>query len=214
MKKLVLLACLFSGLALEFASADVIYDNFGAGNAYETRRGYAIGLAENWEVGLRFDLSGGDYLLESIVVPIDYSAGTNQVTLRLYDSTNGFPGSIIEEATLSGLPEFGAENPLSTFLFSGKTILQDGQAYHLIANGANDSISSFSWKRNSIDDFGTVVGRSGGGSWNLSNDVPLPALRIHGTAIPEPCVLSLMILIVFIPVIRQRNSNSRVHNPK
>ena len=174
------------------ASAEVLFDNFGPGDSYNTSSGMTLGASGNWQQGNGFLIVGGSYYLDSIEAAIGFVNGQNDVTLMLYDDAGGLPGTPLEHIQLVGqMGGFGQNNPPLVFDFSGATLLQEGAMYYAVASVPVGSWSA--WNFNNQGDVGPRAQRQGdGGTWNVIQD-NRAAMRVNGT-IPGPGALALLAL--------------------
>lgn len=191
MKRIALLAVgmAFVGGA---ASADVLFNTFGTGDSYNTGSGATISagspIGTDWDQGFGFTVSGGDFFLDSLEFAMGFVAGTNSVTITVYDSMGGVPGSELESVVVSDFGSFGSSNPVSTANFSGTTVLEDGSEYFFVASSFADS-----WLAWNVNDQGFTgrVNRSDLGQWQVSGGTAVAA-RVNGSAVPAPGALALL----------------------
>ena len=175
------IAILSSLVISTVTSADIVFSNFGQNDSYNEFAGATIGGASRTEQGSLFTVTGQDYLLNSIEIPIFNFSGNNQVTLTLYTAIGNLPNTILEQSNGSAAPS----NSIVTFLFSGNTVLSENETYIVAANSINDGSSGHSWRLNNIGQTGPRPIRMNGGSWSAPSST-LPAFRVNGTAVPEP----------------------------
>lgn len=176
------------------ASADVIlFDNFGPGDAYDTSVGWTIGTDNDWQVGAGFVMSaGGDHLLNSVTASIRHIAGSNMVTLSVYDTIDGVPGSLLETSSATDLPPHdGTDAPPTVFDFSGTTALMDGATYWVIASTDGPGGSWLAWNWNPDHTLGLHGQRQGDGPWQVFN-FEQSVMRVQGSLIPAPGVLAML----------------------
>src|SRR5262249_48593365 len=77
--------------------ADVIYNNLGPGDTYQTGVGWTLGLPGTYQdVGNRFTPAGTSYTLDTIALALGYVTGTNAVDVALMTDAGGLPGLVIE----------------------------------------------------------------------------------------------------------------------
>ncbi len=190
-------AILISSILVVPATGDIIYNNLGPDDSYNTGTGWTIGSSANLEVGPELIIGGGqdvgvNFFLDSVDAAIGYSQGVNQIELSLFDSVDGLPGNVLETVVVTNLPIFGRGDPPTTFEFSGNTVLEAGTTYFLIASSVNDGNSSLAWNWNSTGDIGNTAARENSGPWNVFPDSTRAAFRVHGKMVPEPAALALL----------------------
>ena len=99
---------LVAAMALTSVSAaDVIFNNFGAGDTYVVGTGWTLSdgapLGVDNDQGDAFTVSGGNFFLDQIDVAIGLVTGINRIFLDLYDDAGGQPGSVLESAVIDGI---------------------------------------------------------------------------------------------------------------
>ncbi len=204
------------------AAGEVIFDNFNytPGEFMYGFLGYTISAndpfgAPDFAIGQTFVVSGGDYTFDRLIAPILYSefiGGVNAgLTLSLYtNSGDGLPGTLLEEATFSGMPEYSIDEPVVDFEFSGTTVLEDGARYWITATVPDDGdMYSFGWVWNFDDSLLAPYAVSEDrGPWQsgVNDDIYLPqaAFRVEGTLVPAPGVLSGLAAFGLIGTRRRR----------
>lgn len=195
MKKCTLIAVSAIALSLTTASlGDVLFDNFGFGDSYDTRAGYTLSegapINFDWDHGDAFTVGGGAFFLDSIDLAIGLLVGQNRIFVDVYTTVGGLPGVVIDAAVVDGqMGPFGNANPPIVALFAGSTILQDGEQYFIIASTDSDSLAAWNW--NILGDIGPHAFRQDLGDWSVSNDTR-GAFRVNGTLVPAPGVLALL----------------------
>jgi hypothetical protein len=174
------------------ASADVVFNNFGAGDAYNTGTGYTISagapINTDWDQGNSFVVTGDTYSLTSIEVAIGYVTGTNMVTFTLHEDNAGVPGNVLESFDFVNMGPFGNNNAPMEGASVANPTLQEGSTYWLIASSANNSW--LAWNLNSIGDTRPRAARQNLGPWGVNNDTSA-VFRINGV-VPAPGALALL----------------------
>ncbi len=222
MKSAVLATACGLGALAGNAVGEVIFDNFNytQGEFMYGFLGYSVNANDpngipDFAIGQTFVVSGGDYTFDNLIAPILYSefiGGINAgLTLSLYtNSGDGFPGTLLEEATFSGLPEYTIDEPVVNFEFSGTTVLEDGARYWITATVPDDgNFYSFGWVWNFDDSLlAPYVISEDGGPWQggVNNNIYLPqaAFRVEGTLVPAPGVLTGLAAFGLIGTRRRR----------
>src|SRR5256885_7603439 len=94
----ILTTALITPILPSSATADVIFDNLNNG-VYQNGAFY---FAENQRSGESYQTAqdfplASDYRLDSITIPLaTFDPNPNEVTITLYNSVNGLPGSVVE----------------------------------------------------------------------------------------------------------------------
>jgi hypothetical protein len=177
--------------------ADLIFNNFGPGDAYQRFQGQTVGFPPIYQdVGDRFVPTRFNYTLDRVVLPLGIFRGTNAVDVWFMTSVGGVPGSVLEAWHVTNLPRFGSNHP-PTFLDSvHHPLLREGVPYYVVASVPIGATTTAIWNSNSTGDTGPLAFRDHGGPWFVINDAfGRGALRVEGTvAIPEPGTLALFAL--------------------
>jgi MYXO-CTERM domain-containing protein len=175
------------------AQATVLFDNFGPGDTYDFGIGWTIGDTADWQLGAGFVMNaGGSYSLDSVTASIRHIAGPNFVTLSVYDTVGGLPGSLLETSSAMNLPAHdGTPAPPTVFAFSGSTVLQDGQTYWVIASTDGPAGAWLAWNWNIAHALGLHAQRQGAGPWQVFT-FEQSVLRVEGTLVPAPGALALL----------------------
>ncbi len=203
----------FAGIA----NGAVIYDNFDytpGATLYNEAISFIINGGDpvvNFGFGQSFVVNGGDFTLDSLAAPIlwaDDTLGINaQLTLSIYaDDGSQLPGNLLETITVSGLPALSGiiteplESLVTTFSFSGTTLLEEGMRYWILATVPDDgSAYNFSWQLNNDDLLESpITTQINGGPWQGGLDqngdpsflFTEAAFRLEGTLVPAPGVLA------------------------
>jgi hypothetical protein len=149
------------------ARADVIYDNFGPGDTYQTNIGWTIGGPPGtpfWEQGDPFTVSGS-WTLTQVTLAAGYVLGDNVYTVWLMDDNGGQPGNVIEEFDFAGLGPFGSFNPPLVAASALNPTLDDGATYWLVSTTSMGTWTA--WNLNNTGDVGAHAQRTDGGPWNI-----------------------------------------------
>jgi hypothetical protein len=173
------------------AHADVIYDNFGPGDQYQLFTGLAIGLVAGGrfqEQADAFVVTGGDYLLDTVVVAASRIAGPNVFDVLLTTDDNNQPGSVLEAFHFTDLGPFGQPNPPLVGTSELHPLLRDGEQYWLVFSTTPTAQMVANW---SVLGPSTIAFRTDGGRWFTIRDTP-GAARVTGSPVPEPGALVLV----------------------
>ena len=167
------------GAADPSARADVIYDNFGVGDTYNTGTGWTIGAPQGQsfqEIGCPFTVSG-TYTLNQVTVAAGFVTGANVYTVWLMDDAGGVPGNIIEEFDFADLGPFGQNNAPLVGVSALNPTLDDGSQYWLVCSTDPSTWSAWNW--NTTGDTGPFVFRQNGGDWIVASDIR-SVFRVEG----------------------------------
>ena len=173
-------------LAAPTARADVVYNNFGAGDSYQTGIGWTIGNPPGsgtfWEQGDPFVVSG-NYTLSQVTAAAGWVTGPNVYTLWLMNDAGGQPGSVIEEFDFANLGTFGGTNPNLVGVSQLNPKLGNGRTYWLVATTDMSTWSAWNW--NNTNDVGAHAQRTNGGAWIIVSN-SRGAYRIEGNPVGGP----------------------------
>jgi hypothetical protein len=193
-----LISLLLTTLALGSARADVIFDNFSAGNAHGTSvYPVAGGVAHSFGFGVL-----SNFTLDQIDLAIFLyqGFGPNAGVVEIRDDAGGKPGAILETWVVNGLlPEVVSGNasaltPPVSLLSLAHPTLTAGARYWVDAREAS---STGGWYDNSLgiglfDSFTS----NGGATWSAGPfQTDAGAMRVLGTvsSVPEPGTYALML---------------------
>ncbi len=174
MRRNLLMVVLSAGIATG-ASAQVVFDNFDAGDTYNTSSGWTVSgiysvVATDWDAANGF-ISSISGPIDTIDLAIGHVTGSNEFTLALYDDAGGQPGSLLwMSAPIVGqMGSFGSANPPVTVNVGGAVSINAGQLYWVVASSADDAW--LAWNLNSIGDLGPHRSSNDGGqTWAFGGD--------------------------------------------
>ena len=189
------IAALGLGLAcLPSARADVIFNDFGTGDAFQGGTGLTIAGAAS-TVGST-DIQGATFTagvtanLGEIDVAFFYAQGSGKFNLGLYaDDGQGAPGTLLESIQAIG-PAPAGLGELIAASSSLHPLLTAGTNYWLIAS-PSDPASWVGWNFNSAGATGTGYLNIDGDPFTLPDQV-LPTFRLIGASVPEPSSMALL----------------------
>ncbi|MEN6371593.1 MAG: PEP-CTERM sorting domain-containing protein [Armatimonadota bacterium] len=200
---------LFAGAA----NADVIYSNFnsGSGDLFDTSNANCAMVAPTQSIGMKFTVSGGDYYLSTIDLPLYYDLRgdpSHEITISIAsnsqrslgsDISYEVPGTILESMSLNEGAISGTH--LVTVNSSSNPLLKNGNTYWVVATGVAATGGQAYWNYNNIGAKGqayTGYTWTNEDSWNWYYNQPACAFRVSGVAaaVPEPS--SLMALFAGI----------------
>jgi hypothetical protein len=121
------------------------------------------------------------------------SSGVNEVKFSIMSDSGSFPGTILEDITISGQMT-GQNSSLVHGIAAGTTWLDSTQTYWLLARAPTTTPATFlQWYYNNRSPVVTndCYWRAGDvGTWALRTAIPAPAVSI--AVVPEPASLSLL----------------------
>jgi hypothetical protein len=183
------------------AFADVLFSNFGPGDAYDTTYGWTLSYGGPLggavhEDAAPFTVSGGDYYLDSAEVAVSRFWGPDLVHFNLHADDDGVPGVVLDSTSAPGVVEPGTIGPPMVADFGGDTLLEEGRTYW-IALRTDETDAHLSWAFNVIDDFGLRAWQLNNGPWNPALGIPgtdseRGVYRINGTLVPAPGAVLLL----------------------
>jgi hypothetical protein len=194
MLRLALAAALTLTLATA-AKADVIFSNFGAGDAFGNSgrilEGEDVNSTADVDQAASFSVGASSYMLTDVALGIFVrdtpSIGTGPLDILIAEDDGGVPGNVLR--TLAKNVNATGKQVLAA-ADDGSLMLNANSIYWVIADG-KDTFDG-SWNFNSIGDVGDTAGRTDNGPWNLRPDDDRYALRVEGRLVPEPATLSLL----------------------
>ena len=185
-----------AGTAMLFGQACAFdaFNNFGAGDTYDTTTGwnaYGGSTATPGRSACQFN-SATSGQLAVIRIACSWIDGFNQVDVRLYnDSGSNTLGTIQAAFTLGGLQGFGGSDPpRSIFNSDPSVLLTMGNNYWIeVAPGGADTRAVWNW--NSTGDFGgrRAFSSNNGLSYSYIDGSRRGAMRIETITVPEPATL-------------------------
>jgi hypothetical protein len=190
-------ACLSVLLAVATsARADIIvYNNFGAGDSYQTSVGWTVGndfSGDNIAIGETFTPSTTG-TLSRIVVALNYAFGTNAATISLQADAGGVPGAVLESFSVSNLPPLdGNYQTPTTVTDATNAALVAGTPYWVVASTTTDS--SLGWMLSDSATGSHATSFDGGATWSATTDSQA-AFRVTENvpqSVPEPSTFALL----------------------
>jgi hypothetical protein len=197
MRRVSLLAFAVVALCAGRSNGDVVFSNFGPGDAYDTTTSGGFGLVGAGIVMVPSSLGEAftptvDATFKAVELALGLKGGTNSVALTLSLDNGNAPGAALESFTLNNAL---SNTPGSSIVVANSTIhslLHAGQQYWITATGGSVDTAGV-WYLNSIVGMGQHYSQVG------SNDSTVTAIqgafRIDGTpvaAVPEPSSLALL----------------------
>ncbi|SPP99681.1 exported hypothetical protein [Candidatus Sulfobium mesophilum] len=218
-KRVVFLAILLLALlSTGVAQADILFNNFGAGDTYDTSFGWTVSgsTSQNpqFEPAMSFTPSTTAHL-SSIDFVTSMLSGTNEVMLSLVNDSGGAPlGLALESWTfINQMGTLGSNPSVLTADSVVHPLLDVGTTYWLVASPpVSDTWAG--WNFNSIGDTGTVLfsldGGAGWGTLGYTEPITRGVFRVNSTAVPEPSTFLLLGAgLAGVGLLRRRFKNSR-----
>jgi hypothetical protein len=143
-----------------------------------TISGPDAGLGGAYAVAVQFTPSS-DIKAKEIDAGIGLAAGTNGVTLGVYDDNGGVPGNKIDDGNATGLGAFGDCCTLATVKV--KASLKAGTPYWVVAIATGNTWAA--WAYNSTDEVDVLTAAyssDGGESWSPGIAVPAHSFQVLG----------------------------------
>jgi hypothetical protein len=175
--------------------ADVIFNNFGAGDSYGTHAGWTIGTAPGigtFVPSMAFTVpSGTNEKLSEIDFAAGLTSGTNSIDVSIRSDSGGTPGATLESWTVTGLGQFGNNNPPEVVSSVLHLTLLAGQQYWVTMT-PGDSTTDAAWNQNSTGDRGPIYITKDGSPVNTGTNIR-GVFRVLGTPtspVPEPATLA------------------------
>jgi hypothetical protein len=177
------------------AQADVIFNNFGAGDAFGNSgriiEGEDVNSIADVDQAASFAVGATSYMLTDVALGIFVretpNVGTGPLDILIAEDDGGVPGNVLrtlpKNVNATGKQVLAATD-------DGSLLLEANTVYWVIADG-KDTFDG-AWYFNSIGDIGDTAGRSDLNPWNLRPDDDRYALRVEGRPVPEPGALTLL----------------------
>jgi hypothetical protein len=211
--RLLLTALVLAALAAPQAHADVVFNNFGAADAYNPGA---------WEIRGLNNISRQDraksfvptqtYSLTTIELALYYETGDNRFTTLICADSGGQPGAVLGSATQPATAAPAFTSAIYASSFSGIT-LSSGTTYWVVLQALTPATGDggFWWGSSPTGDTGHSLYQadivSSTYAWTPQAGSSAPVVRVSGkliTSAPEPT--ALVLLCLGIPVfLRKRN---------
>jgi len=176
--------------------ADVVFNNFGAGDSFSANgklvQGESVGTIGNVDQAAAFTIGGPGAYLTGITLGIGVTdppnSGTGPLDVILAADAAGSPGAALRTLPLN----VNSTGDQAVSVSDGGTLLlAPGATYWVIADGKTTFDGA--WRYNDIGDTGPTAGRTNGGAWNTNAiDDQRYAFRVEGRLVPEPASILLL----------------------
>lgn len=198
--KVFLIFLVLSLLSTGVSQADILFNNFGPGDTYNTTlalrvAGGTSGAPSEQESAVGF-MPNATAQIGSIDFVASLFRGTNEITLSLVNNNQGVPDTVsstLESWTFTGqMGQFGTTAPILTADSILNPLLQAGTFYWLVMSPpVSDTWAE--WNVNSIGDIGPVsFSFDGGSTWSVGQPASRGVFRVNSTAVPEPSTILLL----------------------
>lgn len=181
--------------------ADVVFNNFGAGDSFagggRLVQGESVGTIGNVDQAAAFTVGGTGAFLTGITLGIGVTAppntGTGPLDIILAADAAGSPGAALRTLSLN---VNSTGNQVVSVSDDGTQLLAANTTYWVIADGKTTFDGG--WNFNNIGDVGLTAGRTNLGAWNLRPGDDRYVFRVEGRpAIPEPATIILVATALF-----------------
>lgn len=183
-------------VAISSLRADVIYTNFGAGDAYSAGTGLIVtNDGKAWSSAAIAFIPEANYVLTSIeFAATDLFLSGSGATLALFGDESGHPGGKpIESFEIERVGSFGDFAPVLSVKSALSPLLQANTVYWVGLNAPEGGL--IVWNQNSILAFGFSA-TDGAGNWSVV-DGAQGVLEIDGTLAPdEPVITPVAPLVI------------------
>ncbi len=193
---MLVLALLFA--APQAARAGFVYENFGAGNSYDTTTGYTIGNfgpGANYVYAAAFTTSAGPLALSSISVALGEADGSTGglVNISLASDIGGSPGAVLETLQAAVPGDYFSGGSVVTVNSASNPILQANTQYWVEVSAVSSS-QYFGWFFNNQGARGPVgTSLDGGATYSVGPDTD-GAFSVEANAAPVPEPSSIVLL--------------------
>ena len=184
-----------------YASAMIIFNNFGSGDSFVHNAGQTIG--DLGSLGLKTAAMpftpGGNDTLDRIEIAASVAGGPTELDVWVTNTENDLSGVTLESFHFS--EPLGISDTILSADSMLHPLLQAGSMYWLLATDTPSAQST--WYNSS--ETGSSVYRFDSGPWRMVEDGSLGAFRITGSPVPEPSSAVLFAIgTAFIAIRRLR----------
>jgi hypothetical protein len=195
--KVILICALMLGGA-SASRAEIIYDNFGAGDTVNPTIAFAVFSLNtiDYDTALPFTIPGSSsYSLSSIELPIRsqccVAPATDQLTISVRTDAGGAPSNTTLESFTLALPD---DTPRAVYSFNSTShpTLAPGATYWVMADATSPG-GLFDWGIRPGDGPPlTTIFRTNNGPWVLHTEGEA-AMRVTAVPVPEPSTMALLV---------------------
>jgi PEP-CTERM motif len=175
------------------ANADIVFNNFGAGDAFGNSglllQGPAVGTIGDVNQAAAFTVGPTGAMLTSIQLGISTGGpgpGTGPIDVLLAADAAGLPGATLR-SSLVNVNMTGKQ--VISAPFDGSLLLAANTTYWVVADA--EGTFDGGWYLNTTGNTGPTAGQTEGFPWNLHAADQRFAFRVQGRLVPEPASLVL-----------------------
>jgi hypothetical protein len=205
------LAAMFATSLFSAARADIVFNNFGAADAFGDSglllQGPAVGTIGDVNQAAAFTVGATDVFLTSVQLGISTGGpgpGTGPIDVLLAADAAGLPGATLQ-SSLVNVNVTGKQ--VISAPYNGLLQLTANTTYWVVADA--EGTFDGGWNFNSIGDTGATAGQTEGNPWNLHAPDQRFAFRIQGRLVPEPTSVMLCVIGLIAVVVCTRRAPSR-----
>ena len=186
------------------ARADVIYSNLGPGDSFQDPYPVGGGLIVSgpstaYLVATSFSTGASSWNFGSAELALGYCfvSGSDAFVVQIMTDSSGFPSTVLETISFSNVPlNSGPHSTALVTILPNAPLTLDANSRYWIALSTN-STSGGEWMTSYTSVGSTSTAQLNGAAWgNLAGGGG--AMRINGTAVPEPRALWIGIAFVLL----------------
>ena len=194
------------------ARADIIFNNFGAGDAFGNSglllQGPAVGTIGDVNQAAAFTIGATDVFLTSVqlgINAVEQGPGTGPIDVKLAANAGGLPGATLQ-SSLVNVNVTGKQ--VISAAYNGTLQLSANTTYWVVAD--TEGTFDGGWNFNTTGDTGLTAGQTEGNPWNLHAPDQRFAFRVQGRLVPEPASILLVAcgVIAVVVCVRRRTRAS------